>query len=121
VLSLLVRLVDRSLVVVEPGTGGAFRYRLLETIREYAAERLARNGDADPLLRRHRAWYVAVAEQALQDYWLRVDLLGWWDRLAAEQANFRAALRLSLECGYCGPPRSVGGRHRLDQAVAGVA
>src|SRR5439155_16541652 len=80
--NLLGQLVDRSLVVAEPGTGGALRYRLLETIREYAAERLERRGDRDALSRRHRAWYLALAEQALQGYWLRTDLLGWWERLA---------------------------------------
>ncbi len=100
VLGVLGRLVDRSLVVAEPAPSGAFRYRLLETIREYAAERLARS-EADALARRHRAWYVSLGEQALHDYWLRADLPGWWERLAAEQANFRAALRFSLE--HCEP------------------
>jgi non-specific serine/threonine protein kinase len=97
VLGLLGRLVDRSLVVAEPASSGAFRYRLLETIRKYASERLARSGEADALARRHRAWYMSLGEQALHDYWLRADLPGWWERLAAEQANFRAALRFSLE------------------------
>ena len=99
VLSLLGRLVDRSLVVAEPGTSGSFRYRLLETIREYAADRLDQSGDREALSRRHRAWYLALGEQALQGYWLRDDLFGWWERLAPEQANFRAALRFSLEHG----------------------
>jgi predicted ATPase/DNA-binding XRE family transcriptional regulator len=97
VLGLLGRLVDRSLVVAEPAGSGAFRYRLLETIREYAAERLVRSGESDTLARQHRAWYVSLGEQALHDYWLRADLPGWWERLAAEQANFRVALRFSLE------------------------
>lgn len=94
---LLGRLVDRSLVVAEPGLDGALRYRLLETIREYATERLERRGELDTLPRRHRAWYLALGERALQDYWLRVDIPGWWRRLSQEQANFRAALRFSLE------------------------
>jgi predicted ATPase/DNA-binding XRE family transcriptional regulator len=97
VLGLLGRLVDRSLVVAEPAASGVFRYRLLETIREYAAEGIAQRGESDALARRHRAWYVSLAEQALEDYWQRVDLPGWWERLAPEQANFRAALRFSLE------------------------
>ncbi len=97
--SLLSRLVDRSLVVAEPGMDGIRRYRLLETIREYAAELLGRRGDRDTLSRRHRAWYLALGERALHDYWLRTDLLGWWGRLAPEQANFRAAMRFSLEGG----------------------
>lgn len=99
VLNLLSRLVDRSLVVAEPGVGGALRYRLLETVREYATERLQRRGESGTLLARHRAWYLALGERALQDYWLRTDLPGWWERLALEQANFRAAMRFSLERG----------------------
>ncbi|HLZ28744.1 MAG TPA: helix-turn-helix domain-containing protein [Chloroflexota bacterium] len=99
VLNLLSRLVDRSLVVAEPGTSGSFRYRLLETIREYAAERLERRGVGEVLSRRHRAWYLTLGEEALRGYWLRADLLGWWERLAPEQANFRAGLRFSLERG----------------------
>jgi predicted ATPase/DNA-binding XRE family transcriptional regulator len=98
VVSSLGRLVDMTLVVAEPASSGVFRYRLLETIREYAAEHMAQRGESDALARRHRAWYVSLAEQALQDYWLRVDVPGWWERLAPEQANFRAALRFSLEC-----------------------
>jgi predicted ATPase len=47
---LLSRLVDRSLVVAEAGSTGPFRYRLLETLREYSAERLARCVDSDALL-----------------------------------------------------------------------
>ena len=102
-LNLLSRLVDRSLAVEPSKFTGAFRYRLLETIREHAAEHLARRAEGDALLQRHRAWFVSMADQAIQDYWLRADLLGWWDRLLPEQANFRVALRFSLEHGDACP------------------
>ena|ERR1051326_1592677 len=42
---------------------------------------------------------VALSEQALQDYWLRADLAGWWLRLRPEQANFRRALWFSFDRG----------------------
>jgi non-specific serine/threonine protein kinase len=100
---LLSRLVDRSLVDAEPGAGGAPRYRLLETIREYAAEHLDSRGERETLVQRHRTWYVALGEQALHAYWLRADLPSWWERLAPEQANFRAALHFSLERGEAEP------------------
>ena len=91
VLDLLSELVDRSLVQVDRGTDGAVRYRLLETIRQYAGERLQAGGEFDEARRQHQDWYVAMAEEAEpqlagsdQDQWLR--------RLEAEHDNVRAAL-----------------------------
>ena len=59
VLDLLAALVDKSLVVVEPEGLGEARYRLLETIREYAAERLAEAGETAAVERRLRDYTVA--------------------------------------------------------------
>jgi predicted ATPase/DNA-binding SARP family transcriptional activator len=88
-LDVLARLVDRSLVVAV--TDDVPRYRLLETVAAYAAERLAEAGEADRLRRRHVAYHLALAEQArphlhgpAQGEWLR--------RLDAESANLAAAL-----------------------------
>jgi predicted ATPase len=91
-------LVDKSLVLAEPGPDG-MRYRMLETIREYATNRMvaARGGDA--LRERHRDWYLALGQQALARYWWGTELLGWLERLERERANFRAALTFSLERG----------------------
>jgi predicted ATPase/DNA-binding SARP family transcriptional activator len=61
-LDLLSRLVDRCLVIPEPGP--AARFRLLETIRQYARERLNEAGETDHLLRRHAVHFLAVAEAA---------------------------------------------------------
>jgi predicted ATPase/DNA-binding SARP family transcriptional activator/Tfp pilus assembly protein PilF len=58
---LLGRLVEKSLVQVEPAAG-EHRYRLLETMRQYARERLAEVGERDVVEARHRAWYLALAE-----------------------------------------------------------
>jgi len=63
VLGLLAALVDKSLVVPEPAVLGQARYRMLDTIREYAAERLAGAGEADPVWRRLRDYSLRTAEQ----------------------------------------------------------
>ncbi|MFJ8591981.1 BTAD domain-containing putative transcriptional regulator [Streptomyces sp. NPDC093598] len=99
---LLGALVDKSLVVAAPsaddGSSG-MRYRMLETIHEYAVERAA---DV-PLLRttaelRHRAWVRALAEQA--DPLLRsAGQLPWIARLETELDNIRAALDRALTAG----------------------
>ena len=59
--AVLGRLIDKSLVHVEEGSGDR-RYRLLETVRQYAAERLEEAGERSAFERRHRDWYVALAE-----------------------------------------------------------
>jgi len=60
VLDLLTLLVDKSLVVAE-NTGGRTRYRLLETVRQYALEKLGESGEADAMRARHRDYYTAMA------------------------------------------------------------
>jgi len=60
VLDLLTLLVDKSLVVVESASGRT-RYRLLETVRQYAQERLAESGHGDPARTRHRDHFAAMA------------------------------------------------------------
>jgi predicted ATPase/class 3 adenylate cyclase len=91
VAELLGSLVDKSLVVAEPA-GGTLRYRLLETIRLFAAERLAEAGgdQAAAVAAAHCAHFLAVAEQAA------AHLTGpeqgkWLARLDADQANLRRA------------------------------
>ncbi|MFJ5996684.1 BTAD domain-containing putative transcriptional regulator [Streptomyces sp. NPDC092370] len=95
-------LVDKSLVVAAPGADdgtSGMRYRMLETIHEYAVERAA---DA-PRVRaaaelRHRAWARALAERA--DPLLRsAEQLPWISRLETELDNIRAALDRSLTAG----------------------
>jgi predicted ATPase/DNA-binding winged helix-turn-helix (wHTH) protein len=64
VLDALGALVDKSLVVPEPGSGGEPRYRLLETMRQYALDRLEAAGDCEATRTRHLDVFVALAEQA---------------------------------------------------------
>ncbi|MEU9443167.1 BTAD domain-containing putative transcriptional regulator [Streptomyces sp. NPDC048304] len=95
-------LVDKSLVVAAPcgpdGSGG-MRYRMLETIHEYATERAAEGpGLRAAAERRHRAWVRALAEEA--DPRLRsADQLRWISRLETELDNIRAALDRSVRAG----------------------
>ena len=91
VTDLLGSLVDKSLVVAEP-TGPALRYRLLETIRQYAAERLAEtdHGEAAALRAAHCAHYLSVAEAAAP-HLSGPEQGKWFTRLDTVQANLRRA------------------------------
>jgi predicted ATPase/DNA-binding CsgD family transcriptional regulator len=96
VVRLLPALVDKSLV--STAGGDTPRYRLLESLRAYAAERpAARGADAD-VRQRHAAHYLAVAELAAGR--LRgPEQRAWLDRLTTEQPNLRAALDHSVGTG----------------------
>ncbi|HEY3073137.1 MAG TPA: tetratricopeptide repeat protein [Candidatus Limnocylindrales bacterium] len=93
VLDLLSRLVDKSLLVAE--AEGQGRYRLLETIRQYARDRLLESGEATEALRRHRDWYLALAEQAAPEFFRGIESRDWLERLEVEHDNLRAALQWS--------------------------
>jgi predicted ATPase len=94
VLDQLTLLVDKSLVVAD-NSGGRTRYRLLETVRQYALEKLAESGEADAIRSRHRDHYTALAglldAPAGSDYQQRIE------RTDAEIDNLRAAFGWSRE------------------------
>lgn len=95
VLGLLSSLVDKSLVQVnEPGD----RYRLLETIRAYAAEELAGAGEERATRDRHLSFFAALSKRADKDIWTSVTPL-WLGTLDLEHDNLRAALDWSLASG----------------------
>lgn len=97
VLDLLAALVEQSLVVAAT-VGAAMRYRLLEPIRQYAVELLEADRGAANWRERHRAYYLALAEQAAP--LLRgSDHDAWHRRLSDEHDNLRAALRWCLSSG----------------------
>ncbi|HEX2368741.1 MAG TPA: adenylate/guanylate cyclase domain-containing protein, partial [Acidimicrobiia bacterium] len=77
---------------------GEPRFRMLETIRDFALEELAASGEAAEIERRHAAAYLALAEQA-RDKMLGPDQTRWLDRLEADHDNIRAAFARAVEQG----------------------
>ncbi|XVQ09152.1 BTAD domain-containing putative transcriptional regulator [Spirillospora sp. CA-255316] len=96
VIDVIAALVDKSLVMAE-GTAEV-RYRLLETVRVYAAERLEEAGESDRTAAEHAACYLELAERAEPEL-RRADQLHWADRLAAERGNWQAAIRYAVRAG----------------------
>ncbi|MFG2044778.1 BTAD domain-containing putative transcriptional regulator [Dactylosporangium sp. NPDC048998] len=94
--ALLDVLVDRSLLQV--AGGGRVRYRMLETIREFALEELGRRGGAGPARAAHAAYFLALMEEA--EPHLRTGAqLEWLDRLRPEQDNLHAAVAHVCDAG----------------------
>ncbi|TDD31591.1 AfsR/SARP family transcriptional regulator [Actinomadura sp. KC06] len=91
VLDVLVRLVDRSLVVMTDRPGEPPRYRLLESVAAYAAERLAEAGEDEDVRRAHRLHYVDLAERGERHLYGH-DQPHWLRTLDTEAANLRTAL-----------------------------
>jgi len=88
-LDILSRLVDRSLVRVERQAGDA-RYRMLETLSEYALEKLDETGETDRLRQRHCNFFVDLATQT-EPKLKGAEQFDWLDRLELEHDNLRAA------------------------------
>ncbi|MFE9446436.1 BTAD domain-containing putative transcriptional regulator [Streptomyces sp. NPDC006602] len=102
VADLLGALVDKSLIVAtpreSPGSDG-MRYRMLETIHEYAVERAAESPEeCATAQRRHRAWVRALVEEA-EPLLRSAAQLSWISRLETELDNIRAALHRALAAG----------------------
>lgn len=95
VLDGLLMLVDHSLVRQVEGSDSDSRFTMLETIREYALERLEEAGEGPTLRRCHAAFCLQLAEMAAPWLWGSAQLQ-WLSRLEADQGNFRAALAWSL-------------------------
>jgi hypothetical protein len=96
VLELLTALTEKSLLVAEGD--GAPRYRMLGTIKEYAAQRLAEAGESDLARRAHLAWFTELAETA--DPRLRsAEQLTWLAVLGAEHDNLSSAMRGAVAAG----------------------
>ncbi len=113
ILDVLTQLVNKSLVVGEREQGQETRYRLLETIRQYALERLAASGEADARRWQHAAHYLGLAETV--DAQLgRAGQGVWLARLEREIDNLRGA----LEWAFGGGDAEVGAR--LAGALAGM-
>jgi predicted ATPase/DNA-binding SARP family transcriptional activator len=98
VLYVLASLVEKSLVEASQGADGAPRYRMLETVRAYAAEKLAEAGESAGVHAAFDRYFLELAEEA--DPHLRGhDQVGWLARLTAEQDNIQAAVRHAADAG----------------------
>jgi predicted ATPase/serine/threonine protein kinase len=94
ILELLTRLVDASFVTAE-NRDGRVRYGMLETVHEYASERLRESGEESTVRARHCAWYFDLAEAA-EPRLVGPEQGTWLDRLEDEHDNLSAALRWSI-------------------------
>lgn len=95
VLEMLEQLVNNSLLVRLPITSEEMRFTMLETLREFAVERLKEQGEIERLRDWHASYYLAVAEAG--EIGLRgIHQLAWLKRLATERDNFQAAFEWSL-------------------------
>ena len=88
------RLVDKSIVVAGAGVEGRGRYRLLETLRQYAYERLEESGKEDAVRGRHFEHFAALSKEGAGEL-QGPEQVFWMDRLDEELANLRAALEWS--------------------------
>ena len=94
VLDLLSRLIDKSLVIADP-TADEARFRMLETIRQYAREYLLHAGEAEAVFRRHRDWYLALVEEAKPAFFRGPPPANWLTVFDREHDNLRLALEWS--------------------------
>jgi predicted ATPase/DNA-binding SARP family transcriptional activator/class 3 adenylate cyclase/Tfp pilus assembly protein PilF len=96
-LDYLEQLRECSLVLSETVMeGGAYRFRMLETLREYGQERLAENKEADALRARHLVYFLSLAEGA-EAHLKSAEQAEWLNRLETEYDNLREAVRFSNE------------------------
>ncbi|WP_285780709.1 BTAD domain-containing putative transcriptional regulator [Microtetraspora sp. NBRC 13810] len=96
VLDLLTALTEKSLLIADGE--GTPRYRMLDTIREYAAHRLAEAGETEPARRAHLAYFTELAETA-DPHLRRAEQLEWLATLKAEHDNIGTALRGAIAEG----------------------
>ena len=97
VLDHLTSLTDKNLVIAEQKHGHT-RYQLLETVRQYARDRLQERGGGEVWCERHLAYFVDLAEQA-EPQMSRQEQSIWYTRLETEHDNFRAALTWACKDG----------------------
>ena len=104
VLDLLAALIDKSLVTLDAEIDGSARYRLLDTIKEYASDRLLASGEEPAMRRRHRDYMLRLAEGIVDQAFVRGDppwrvRVALYQRVGVERPNCRTALSACLEYG----------------------
>lgn len=91
-LDLLTYLVDKSLVAVDHDHVDEPRYYMLETIRQYAREKLAESEEAEAVRLKHSEWFIRSAERAKKEYLSRQNVTSLLNQFKNDYENFRAAL-----------------------------
>ena len=91
-------LLEKSLIRQEEGPEDEPRFVMLETIHEYAREKLQESGEAEEFKRLHADYFLVLAEEAEPEF-VGPDQIAWMDRLEAEHDNLRAALSWCMEAG----------------------
>jgi predicted ATPase len=99
VLGGLALLLNKSLLRQEEGPEGVPRFTMLETIHEYARERLQESGEAEDIHRRHAEYFTALAERAEPFMRGGREQMRWLRRLDADHDNLRAMFRWSMDGG----------------------
>ena len=89
-------LVDKSLLRQEEGPNGEPRFVMLETVHEFAREKLGKSEEAEEIKRAHAQYFLTLAEEAYPEL-KGANQLEWLERLEAEHDNMRAALSWALE------------------------
>ncbi len=92
VLDLVARLVERSLIVFDHGPNP--RYRFLETVRQFAREKLLDSGEIENVRDGHLAWFVELAERAAPEFWSN-DSVRAHAEVSRDYANLQAAIELA--------------------------
>ena len=112
ILDLSTSLSHKSLVAADQKDDHC-RYRLLETVRQYASEKLEKNGGGETVRERHRDYFLALAEEAEPEL-LGAQQAEWLRCLEGEHENLRAGLNWSLgEAGSRGSLRLCGALQRF--------
>ena len=109
---LLARLVDKSLIAVNESARGTTRYRLLETVREYAHGQLVRADELDTARAGHLCHFAALAEQSLEE-WLQTGRQSFVNELDDDYENVRAALEWAVISDPCAGVRVLAGTRDL--------
>jgi predicted ATPase len=109
----------RQSIMLRVEAKGAVRYRMLETIRQYGRERLAERGELERLSRRHRDYYLALAER-MNAHWSGPGQAAALARLRADHDNLRAALEWCVrDPGEAQPALALAGALRHHWCVGG--
>jgi len=96
ILDLLGRLVDKSLVIVDMSARRQTHYRLLETIREYAFEKLTESGEATSIRNQHLEFFTGLAERAAPNAF-GAKTIKYYEQIDSELDNIRLAVEWAIE------------------------